>query len=323
MSMKRSLFVIVLGVLLASPIHAGALPGPVVDTQWLADHQGEVVVLSVMKGSKGFTSKPLYRTDKKSGKKRLVRIGGHLPGARLLDYGKIRGKVKIAGRTVDKMAIPASLFEKVMQGAGINQGDSIVLVSAGLGNGDITMATRAYWQIKYFGHDEVAILDGGLAAWLTEGRPVESTPSTPARGDWKATAERREMLATSEDVARVVASGGAQLMDNRPISLYLGIWRKSYVYDKGHIPGAKVFPNEILTTPRPARLLSADQYRTLLKEMGFDPEGEIITYCNSGHLASGGWFIVSEILGGKARLYDGSMHQWTLEKRPVTAFRME
>lgn len=62
----------------------------------------------------------------------------------------------------------------------------------------------------------------------------------------------------------------------------------------------------------------------IAKELEIDAGTNLITYCNSGQLASGSWFLFSELLGNKnVKLYDGSMHQWTAEKRPVTTRKME
>jgi thiosulfate/3-mercaptopyruvate sulfurtransferase len=189
----------------------------------------------------------------------------------------------------------------------------------------LTMAARLYWQLKYFGHDKVAILNGGVAQWFLEGRDMTLAAAEPAKGDWAATAAREEMLATSADVAAAVDKGGVQLIDYRPVSAYMGTWKKSYVYDKGHIPGAKVFPNDLMTSVGvPARFPSADMLADLYKGMKLDASADSIAYCNSGQLAAGGWFIQHELLGNeRTRLYDGSMHQWTLEKRPVKAMVME
>jgi thiosulfate/3-mercaptopyruvate sulfurtransferase len=62
----------------------------------------------------------------------------------------------------------------------------------------------------------------------------------------------------------------------------------------------------------------------MAEQLGIDTTAAIITYCNSGQLASASWFVFSELLGNdKVKLYDGSMHQWSLEKRPVVRMRME
>ncbi|MDH5396071.1 MAG: rhodanese-like domain-containing protein, partial [Gammaproteobacteria bacterium] len=64
--------------------------------------------------------------------------------------------------------------------------------------------------------------------------------------------------------------------------------------------------------------------KSLFEQMGITTDKNSITYCNSGHLATGSWFVLSEILGNKnVKMYDGSMHQWTLEKHDVTKMKME
>jgi thiosulfate/3-mercaptopyruvate sulfurtransferase len=82
----------------------------------------------------------------------------------------------------------------------------------------------------------------------------------------------------------------------------------------------RLFPAELVMRQSSGALkfMSAATYRGLLKGQGIDPDAPAITYCNSGHLSSGPWFLMSELLGNRqVRLYDGSLHQWTLEKRPL------
>ncbi len=325
MSKTVVLFVATLMYLASTAAQAVKLPGPLVETEWLAEHKDDVVILDVRVDTRSFVTPPRYIKDKKTGKQVLVRLGGHIPGARLVNFKDARTVREIEGRKVKKMLPPKEQFEKLMQKVGLNRNSAVVIVTKGLGNGDMTMAARMYWQLKYFGHDELAILNGGLAQWLLDGRSVTTDAPAIAKGDWTARAERREILATSEDVAQAVDTGAVQLVDNRPLSLYLGTWKKSYVRDKGHIPGAKPFPNELMTDPgAPAKFLPANDLRDLAREMGMDTDRSSITYCNSGHLAAGGWFILSELLGNKdVKLYDGSMHQWTLEKRESVPMKME
>lgn len=305
--------------------HAVDLPGPLVETDWLAKNSKDVVILDIRADVKSFTKKPVFVKDKKSGKQFLVGVGGHIPGAVLVNYKKIRAKRKIDGNEVDKLIPEKAVFEKLMQQAGLNQDGVVVITSKGESNGDMTMATRLYWQLKYFGHDNLAILNGGIAQWILDGHQVASGPGKTAAGNWQAGAGRSEILATSDDVARAVKDGKVQLVDNRPLSQYLGTTKRSYVYAKGHIPGAKLYPNELMNQAgMPAKFLPNDDLRKLHTELGVKADQGAITYCNSGHLASGGWFIMSELLGNKdVKLYDGSMHQWTLEKHPVRAMKME
>ncbi len=319
--MKRILFLLTamsIGMVTSGAV-AGSLPGPVVETDWLKSNLENVVILDIRSDLKSFAAKPVFKKNKKTGKNVLVRVGGHIKNARLVNYRKIRGKRKIDGREVTRMIIPRTDFEALIQKAGINKGDVVVVVSKGLSTGDMTAATRIFWQMKYYGHDDIAILNGGLAQWLVDGNEVSTGLEAYAKGNWVATTERKNLLATSAQIQDAAASGKYEIIDNRPIDQYLGVWHKSYVYKPGHIPGARIFPVELMmrSTP-PVKFLPPDELRKLMIAMRIDPKAPAVNYCNSGHLASGGWFVMHEILGNKnVSLYDGSMHQWTLEKRPT------
>lgn len=303
---------------------AGSLPGPVVETDWLEKNKSNVVILDIRKDVKSFTKKPKYIKNKKTGKSNLVKVGGHIPGAILVNYKKLRAAKKIDGRKVVKMIVSKSAFEKLMQASGVNKNSNVVIVSKGQDNGDMTMATRFYWQMKYYGFDNMTILNGGTAQWIMDKRAISTNKSKAKKGNWIATAERKEILATSAEVEAAVKAK-TQLVDTRAISLYLGTWRKkSYVFANGHIPGAKTFPNELLTTPMPAKFLTVSNSKSLFKQMGIATDKQAVTYCNSGHLATGSWFVMSELMGNKkVKMYDGSMHQWTLEKHDVINMKME
>ena len=323
--MNHKVLMICLAWVICVPVQsvAASLPGPLVESDWLAKNLQNVKVLDVRSDIKTFTSKPLYKKDKKTGRLSLVKVAGHIPGAILVDYKKIRADRVINGQKVQKIIPEKSIFEKVIQSAGVNQGDAVVIMSEGVSNLDMTMATRLYWQMKYFGHDNMAILNGGMAGWLEAKQKISSAAVISKPGNWRATTERTELLASSEDVANAIKNKG-QLVDTRPLNQYMGIFhKKSYVYAAGHIPSAKSYPNELMTEAKaPARILARDTLQVLMKEMGVDTGKPSIAYCNSGHLASGGWFILHELMGNKStRLYDGSMHQWTLEKRPVETLK--
>lgn len=305
--------------------HAVQVPGPLVETDWLAQHQGEVVMLDVRQDIRSFTAEPVYKKDPKTGKQIRVGVNGHIPGAILVNYKQVRATRKIDGQEVTRLIPVRTDFEKLMRQSGVNRDSAIVIVSKGQNNDHLTMATRLYWQLKYFGHDNMGILNGGVAAWLADGRQVASGASKPLPGDWQAGAGRNAILASTADVAAAVKSGDAQLVDTRSLSQYLGTAKKPYVHAMGHIPGAKVYPYELMNAAgESARFLPAEKLGQLMEAMDIDGDAATITYCNSGHLASGGWFIMSELLGNKnVRLYDGSMHEWTLMKQPVKAMQME
>ena len=301
------------------------VPGPLVETQWLAKNQNQVTILEVRKDTKSFTGSPVYKKDSHSGKEKLAKVGGHIPGSMLVNYKQVRQNRAVNGQMVKFLIPEKAVFEKLMQSAGLNKDSAVIIVSKGENNHDMTMATRLYWELKYFGQDNMAILNGGEAQWISDGHKISSDPSKPATGNWVAKAERKELLATSEDVANAIKGGKTQLLDTRSVSQYMGMWKKPTLATAGHIPGAKVFPNELLTGPAaPNKFFPSNEMKKLTAELGLKSAGATITYCNTGHLASGSWFVMHELLGNNnVKLYDGSMHEWTLEKRPTVAMKME
>lgn len=322
--MKKFLLLLAFMSALATA-QAATVPGPLVDTAWLKANSGKVVILDVRSDVKSFSASPVFSKDKKTGKLNLVKVGGHIAGAHLVDYKKLRADRDVNGVVISYLLPARKDFDAFMQSVGLNTGDSIVIVSKGESNLDMTSATRLYWSLKYFGHDDMTILDGGMVQWLKQGGVVKSDSGKVKKGNWIATAERTEMLASSDDVRQAVKDKSVQLIDTRPVAQYLGTYHKSYVSENGHIPGAKNFPNELLTGPNgDAVFTPASSIQKLSEAMGIDSKAPSITYCNSGHLASGSWFVYSEVLGNKqVKMYDGSMHQWTKEKGATVQMKVE
>lgn len=301
------------------------LPGPLVEADWLERHLEQVAILDVREDIDSFSRKAVLVRKRFTGDLKIRIPGAHIPGAVLVDFLNIRSSREIDGRNVRRMVPEQKEFEQLMQSWGINNDDAIVIVSLGMNNGDMTMATRLYWQIKYYGHDNVAILNGGMAGWLLEQKPATVEVQQARTGNWQAGEPLEGISAGSEDVLRAMGDNRVQLVDTRGLGFYLGAYKQSYVRRKGHIPGAKVFPNNLLTSARaPVEFANPEDIRRMASELGIDADSDMITYCNSGQLASAGWFVFSELMGNEnARLYDGSMHQWALEKRPVTTMKME
>jgi len=322
---RFALSVLLVAASLAQPLRAAELPGPLVEVDWLAAHVADVFVLDVRANGDTFTERPGYTKDPQTGAIQLVQVGGHIPGAVYIPFAAMRTSRTIDGRKVDKMLPDKTYFEELLQSAGLRQTDPVVLVTEGEDAGDLTIAARVYWQLKYYGHDNVAILNGGMLQWLGARQAITTTATKKPKGNWRATAERRELLATSGDVAAAVKARDVQLIDTRDLAHYLGATKRPYVTAGGHIPGAKMLPYDLLVEHNsPARFRSPQNVKELAQALAIDSDKPSITYCNSGHLAAGNWFVLSELMGNKnIRLYDGSMHEWTLEKRPVTVNKME
>jgi thiosulfate/3-mercaptopyruvate sulfurtransferase len=301
--------------------HAGILPGPLVNTKWLADNLDKVQVVEVRSNVKSFTEKPELETDAKTGKKVLVEVGGHIPGARLIDMKNMRTDRTYGDIKVKYMIPEKTIFEKAIQAVGVDAGKPIVFVPVGVDVTDVDDALRVYWQFKVYGEDEMAVLDGGMATWLLEGREHSSVAAPVKVGTWIAKADRSaQYFATSEDVAKAMADKSATLIDSRDSRQFHGLGKRDYVSAFGHLEGAKLYGTDLMVNAAggAVKFLSSNTYKALMTAQGIDPSAPSISYCNSGHLSSGPWFLASEILGNKsAKLYDGSLHQWTLEKRTL------
>ncbi len=318
-------FLLLLLAFLSRDVLALDFPGALIDTEWLAQHLDEVKILDVREDIESFTRRAVLVKKRFTGDLRLRRTGAHIPGAVLVDYLNIRSSREIDGNNVRRVLPEKSEMEALMQSWGVNKEDAIVITSLGTSNGDMTLATRLYWQIKYFGHDKVAILDGGVVQWQLEKRPSSIDVIEIKPGNWMVGEERQSILANSDDVAKAIDDPATQLVDTRSLGYYMGAIKQAYVRKKGHIPSAKVFPNELLTSAGAAPYFTdTEALKSMASELGIDADANIITYCNSGQLASASWFVFSELMGNKkVKLYDGSMHQWALEKRPVVRMKME
>lgn len=300
--------------------NAITLPGPVVSADWLAANQSQVQILEVRGDVASYLRAPEFDTDKKTGKKFLVEVGGHISDSTLLDFKKVRADRIIDGKKIKYLIPEKADFEKIIQAVGINTGKPIVLVAVGMDMSDVDEALRAYWQFKVYGEDNIAVLDGGMAGWLSDGRDFSTSVSNKPLGNWAASVERNELIANSEQVAEASKSGKTSLIDARQPVQYFGLNKRDYVGAYGHIAGAKDFAPELLAKPAKNALYFWDKntYNALLIANGINPKTPSISYCNSGHLAAGAWFVMSELVGNKAtKLYDGSLYLWTLEGRPL------
>ena len=310
-------FVLISLVSLAQAIN---LPGPVVSADWLANNMSEVQVIEVRTDIASYLRNPEFDTDKKTGQKFLVEVGGHIVSSTLLDFKKVRVDRLVGGKKI-KFLIPEKPdFEKLVQSLGINSDKPIVLVPIGQDMSDIDEALRTYWSFKVYGEDQVAVLDGGIAGWLSEGREFTTATTPKATGNWLAKAERKELIASSDEVAAASKSGKPQLLDARQPAQYLGLAKRPDVMTFGHIAGSKELAPELLARSSNGALYfwQKKTYDALLAANGLNSKGQTIAYCNTGHLAAGGWFVMSELVGNKStKLYDGSLYLWTLEGRPL------
>ena len=283
-------------------------PGPLADVNWLAANKDKVVILDVRKNVKSFVKE------------------GHIPGARLVPWNKVRTAKIVNGVKIKGMLPPKETFAALMRSLGVNNNSDIVIVTRGHNAPQVSFGTRLYWQLKYYGHDNVTLLNGGLAAWEAAKKTLSHDAAAKVKpGDFTARAERRELLATTEDVARAEKSASARFFDARSYDQYLGLfYKKKLLKEGGHLPGAKFAPTAAFVSHKgPKTFVSAGAIRETLKGLGASGKDDI-AFCNTGHMASGLWFVMHELGGDKAaRLYDGSMHAWTQTGHKAARYKAE
>jgi thiosulfate/3-mercaptopyruvate sulfurtransferase len=257
-------------------------------------------------------------------------LAGHLPGAVYLDLDSQLAAPPGAG---GRHPLPATEdFEQVMRAAGVRDDSDVVVYD----NGDSTIAARAWWMLRYYGHARVRVLDGGFTAWAAAGQPVstervlaepangagrgDAGTSIPAAGDF--TARPGQMPVLDATAAAELARSGI-LLDARAPARYRG---ETEPVDRvaGHIPGAVSAPTAANVTsgglflpPADLRARFADLGVTAAAD-GAGPGGQLVgAYCGSGVTAAHE-VLALELAGVPAALYVGSWSGWVADPgRPV------
>lgn len=224
---------------------------------------------------------------------------GHLPGALFVDLdAELAGPPGARGRhpLPDRAA-----FEAAMRRHGVSAARPVVAYD----QGDDVGAARAWWTLGYFGHPDVRVLDGGLAAWVAAGLPLSADVPAPAPGDFDAVPGGRTMLDAEQ--AAEVARGGV-LLDARTLVRYRGE-QEPIDPVAGHIPGAVSAPTTDNMDPRRGTLLPAEALRARFAALGVGAGTPVGAYCGSGVTAAHE-VLALEAAGIPAALYVGSWSDW-------------
>lgn len=241
-------------------------------------------------------------------------LRGHIPGAGNTDFFKLGWIEERADKVPDMLPAKLDKLAAHIGSLGIDNSTHVVFVPPGANHADVGYATRMYWTLKVLGHDNVSVLDGGMKDWTSDkANPVET-------GAAKVTAKtftpklRSEMIATTEDIKAAKAKK-VLLVDSRPHDQHIGVNRNPKASQNGTLPGAANLPVAWTTENGGGKFRSKAQLEKLYKLANVPTDGEQISFCNTGHLSSLGWFVSHELMGNKkARMYDGSMVEWTLTK---------
>lgn len=245
---------------------------------------------------------------------------GHVPGAVFADLDQ-----ELAGPPGDGGRHPlpdTPVFEAAMRAAGVCDGSPVVVYD----EADATAAARAWWLLRFHGHRDVRVLDGGLRAWVAAGLPVSAVDASPSPGDFTARPGQLPVL-DAMGAAEIARSG--ILLDARAPARYRG---ETEPVDKvaGHIPGALSSPSaENVTADGTFR--AADELRARFASLGIgtphNGQGGSVaeaadaqrvgTYCGSGVVAAH-QVLALAMIGIPAALYVGSWSGWITDPaRPV------
>ena len=272
-----------------------ARPEALVSTEWLAAHLDDphVRVLDSSYKQPGMT--PTARQDYDS---------GHIPGAVFFDIDDVAEP----GTTLPHMIPTAERFAQKMAERGIGNDDRVVVYdTVGLSS-----AGRAWWILRLFGHDNVALLDGGLPKWKAEGRPRETaSPKIPPR---RFAAHFQPGLARDKRAVWAnIDNRVEQVVDARSAGRFEGTAEETWPgRRRGHIPGSLNLPFDRVTDPQSRTLKSEQELRRLFAEAGVSLDRPIVASCGSG-VTAGAVAFAAHLLGHPgAAVYDGSWSEWGL-----------
>lgn len=227
-------------------------------------------------------------------------LAAHIPGAVFLDLASLRD----TDDPRPNMMPAADLFAMRMQALGIGHDDRIVLYD----DSPLRNSARAWFMLRAFGARKVAILDGGIARWRAEGRPVEAGPARTRERQFTPSA----VAAGIVDLAWMLANldgGIVQVADARSAERFDGGGPPdAHGLPGGHIPGSANLPYGQLFDAD-GRWKRGDALRAEFDAAGIDPASPLVATCGSGVTAATILF-AAHLLGHEGRLYDGSWSEW-------------
>jgi thiosulfate/3-mercaptopyruvate sulfurtransferase len=266
-----------------------AHPEVLVSTQWVAEHANDSKV-------------------------RLVEVDVDTTA---YDQGHIAGAVGWNWQTQLQDNIRRDLIEKpaleqLLGQSGISNDTTIVLY----GDNNNWFAAYAFWQLKYYGHKDVRLMNGGRKKWLEEKRPLTTDATKVAPAAYRATGPDESLRARKEHVFAIVGKkGNGSLVDVRSVDEFTGKiiappGMSETAQRAGHIPGAANVP-WAQAANEDGTFKSADALKQLYQGKGVSGADEVIAYCRIGERSSHTWFVLKYLLGyDNVKNYDGSWTEW-------------
>ena len=260
-----------------------------VSTQWVADHGGDANVR-------------LVEVDVDT----VAYEQGHIAGAVGWNW-----QTQLQ-QTVRRDLISKDELEKLLGESGIGNDTTVVLY----GDNNNWFAAWAYWQLTYYGHADVRLMNGGRARWESDGRTLTTDVPSYEATSYSASDPNEDIRAYRDYVLAATNEGNIGLVDVRSPDEFSGALLAPPNLPQegsqrgGHIPGASNIP-WASAVDEDGTFKSAEALRELYGAQGIDGSRETIAYCRIGERSSHTWFVLSEILGfDNVRNYDGSWTEW-------------
>ncbi|MGI8485525.1 MAG: sulfurtransferase [Thermomicrobiales bacterium] len=276
------------------------LPDDLVSPEWLSEHLAAASLKVV--DIRGYVK----TQDLGNGQQKGVYLGardeyeaGHIPGAMYVDWTT---DIVDPDAEVKAQIAPPDLFARRMEAIGVGDDTDVVIVDHAGGH----LATRLWWALRYYGHDKVAILDGGYQAWNALGLPL--TTVVPAFDEVTFTSNAVQTLISNCDAVLTNSrNGDRQILDARAPGQYSGDVQRGT--RGGHIPGALNVPASLLINEE-GRWKAPDELRTEITAAGVDLSQPATAYCNGGVTATQLLFGMHRAGAVEISNYDGSWNEW-------------
>jgi thiosulfate/3-mercaptopyruvate sulfurtransferase len=274
---------------------------PLVSTAWLAERLGNpgLVILD--------TSWYLPT----AGRDALQEFrAGHIPGAMFFDLDEASD-----GATALPHMLPTEeAFATYAGGLGIGRDTAVVVYDGTGANGS---AARVWWMLRAYGHQGVAVLDGGIGKWRSEGRPVETGEGRALRPVVFPARLYRSIVRDLDQVKDLLTTRRAQVVDLRSAGRFAGAEPEPRPgVPSGHMPGAVNLPYTELVQPD-GTVLPDDELRARLARAGIDVNRPVVVTCGSGVSACNLLLALERLGSAPGALYDGSWTEWTSRGMPV------
>lgn len=267
-------------------------PQILVSTEWLANHLDapdvRVVDASWYLPQAGRNARAEYEA-------------AHIPDAHFLDIDALSDPQS----DLPHMLPPPEMFASRMRRLGLGDGLRIIVYD-GAG---IYSAPRVWWMFRAMGHDDVAVLDGGLPKWVAEGRPVTDDPARLRDRHFTARVDRTRIRDASQVLAES-RGGREQIVDARSAGRFSATEPEPRPGLRGgHVPGARNVPYDRLITAE-GTLAAPDTLRAIFAEAGVDVAKPVIAMCGSGVTACIVNLALAVLGNRRVAVYDGSWAEW-------------